>query len=116
MKNLDLIYSWSIKELWNYFNQIMNDEDDKGITLKQLYINEYNIIKYGSINKKGIPIHYINNEWYDLYPDHKIAIIRGFGKVNIDELLDEIDNREQLMRKIIIENTDEEDIHIDSRQ
>lgn len=86
------ILNWNITQLYNYFLTIVENNKIK------------NKIKYG-INLQ-IPIYYITNEYYEIYPQSKKVNIKGFGKIDIDIFMNELEDRENLMRKIIIEQLD----------
>lgn len=91
--NPDEIYSWDTIELWNAI-QLLEDED------KQDHYEELQQIKYG-INIQ-VPIIYIIKDWTEEYPNNKRIAIKGHGKHSIQDYYDEVDERNTLMRKIIL--------------
>lgn len=104
--NLDItteeVLTWETKKLWNTINTIKNHEDAE--------INDEEINK----TKNGIniecPIWYFTEEWYDIYPSSKKVKIRGHGKYSIKEFMKEKENRDSIMRKIIIKNIEQDEI------
>lgn len=95
---LERLYEMGIGELWSILQQL---KEEHGINEK-----EYKQIK----GEDNIPIYWITEEWYSIYPATKTVIIEGIGKVKINEFMDEIEKRKALIRKYIIENTQEEEI------
>lgn len=94
------VFNMSINKLWKVFNNIKEEiEIDK---------NVYYTIKYGKFFK--CVIHYLINEWYEIYPNSKKVYIRGYGKINLEVFMEELDYRETLLRKVIIDNIDNENI------
>lgn len=98
--NPEDVIMWSTRKLWNMFEIIVNKE--KG------YEKQKQQVKFG-INLE-FPIHYITQEWYELYPASKKASIKGYGKFPLQEFMDEIEQREEIMKEIIIENIEKEEI------
>ena len=82
-----------IKELWEYIKSIQEETGDYDEGIEQV--------------KKGIdimlPIWYITEEWYDIYPSSKRVKIMGFGKLRIQDFMEEKDRRSAIMRSIIID-------------
>lgn len=97
--NPDEILEWGTAKLWNAVNMIKVEigKEPRG----------YQKAKNGI--KIEFPIHYIINEWYEAYPSTKRAKIIGYGKVKITELMDEIEDRNAIMREIVFEHTGDED-------
>lgn len=93
------ILEWDTEKLWNAVQQIKEEIEKQP--------RGYEQAKNGI--KIKFPIQYIINQWYDMYPSTKNARILGYGKTNIQNLLDEIEERNSIMRKIIIEHTDNEE-------
>lgn len=98
IENLDEVYNWDVKQLWSAMN-LLDDEERK------LYKKDLEKIKYG-INIR-IPIVYIIYDWIDDHPENRRVSVKGFGKYDIIEFYDEIDERERLMRQIIFDTYDE---------
>ena len=69
------------------------------------YTEETEQIKNGI--KIKIPIIYLTNEWYEIYPSSRKAKILGYGKIPLNEFVEEKNMRETLLRKIISEQIDE---------
>lgn len=100
LTNPDEIYKMETKELWAIINMLEKEE------IKE-YEKELQQIKNG-INMK-FPIVYIIRNWINEYPENKRVHIKGHGKENIIEYYDEIDERNSLMRLIILENIENND-------
>lgn len=98
--NPDEILKWDMQELWAAVQQINEEEENE-------YEEEIKKIKQGI--KLKIPIYYIIEEWYDIYPDGQNINIYGYDKMNIHEFMDEKEERERLMRKIIYESIEDND-------
>lgn len=105
---MEEIYSLNINELWNMFNTTMEQVDDNGKKLIDLYIDEYKFVKNG-VNIK-LPILKIINEFYEDRPIYNNVIVYGFGKFKDIDFYDEIEIRKNIMRTIIIENYDEDSV------
>lgn len=100
IENPDEILEWDLMTLWNAVQQI--DEETNGEITKEL-------IKAKEGIDLKIPIHYLTQEWYDIYPAGRGVNVYGYGKFDINTFMEEIQSRERLMRKIIYENIDDED-------
>lgn len=100
VENPDEILEWDTLKLWNAVQQI--DEETDGELKKEIQK-----IKEGI--KLKIPIYYITQEWYDIYPTGKSLNIYGYGKFEVDTFMEEIQTRERIMRKIIYENINNPD-------
>lgn len=90
------------KELWNILNSMRNSPDN------DIKASDYEKVKYG-INLL-VPIWYFTEDWYEIYPNSKKVAIRGHGKFSLDAFMDEKEERDSVMRGIIIENMDDEGI------
>lgn len=97
--NPEEVLTWDIEKLWNTTKQLVNE---------QKYKKELHQIKFG-INIE-FPIHYIIYEWFELHPVSKKATIKGYGKYKLQPFIDEVEQREELMREIILENIGKEEI------
>lgn len=102
------VIKWEIKELWNVFLQLLNQEDNKGRSLEHKYMAEKNMVKYGLYVK--FPIHKVINEFIIEYPIYNKVSILGIGKYRDIDYYDEIDKRCSIMREILIENYDDDTI------
>lgn len=100
--NPEDILTWETKKLWNTLNAIKNDKENN------IDKEKYYKIKYG-INIE-CPIWYITEEWYELYPSSKKTKIKGYGKYNLSDFMQEKENRDELMRQEIINNLNDEGI------
>jgi len=97
MGTVEEIYAMNTRELWNAFKRIVTETGKE-------YENEEFMVKQGI--DLNIPIWYFTEEWYTLYPENKRAAIKGYGKYEIKKLMEEIDKREDIMRKTILENNE----------
>lgn len=93
------ILQWETKKLWNTLNSLKNDED------AQLNQENYYSIKHGLRIK--IPIWYITEEWYEIYPSSKKVKIQGHGKFWLKDFMQEKEDRDSLMRSEILKNIDD---------
>lgn len=93
------ILEWNTEKLWNAVLTIKQEIGKKP--------RGYDEAKNGI--KINFPIHYIINEWYEMYPTTKTAKILGHGKAEITNILEEIEERNTLMRTIIKEHLDDEE-------
>lgn len=99
IEDINEVLEWQTEKLWNAVQAI---KLEIGKTPRN-----YDEIKNGrNIN---FPIQYIINEWYEMYPTTKKAKILGYGKVEIQQLLDEIEDRNTMMRQIIIDHATDDD-------
>lgn len=98
IENPNEVNTLEIQELWKY-TQILKQEQEIDNTT-------YNKIKNGI--KITIPIWYFTEEWYELYPSSKKAKIHGYGKIPIETFMQEIEERETLMKTTIIQNLTDE--------
>lgn len=94
--NPEEVLTWNTTKLWYMFNIIkQNTEIDQDIMEK---------VKNG-INIK-IPIWYITEEWYEIYPSTKKVAIKGHGKYELNHFMNEVEERDRIMKETIIENID----------
>jgi len=89
----DDILSWDTNRLWNEIQLLDNKEE---------YTVEISQVKFG--DKIKIPIWWIMNEWYEIYPSSARIKIKGYGKYKIWSFMEEKEWRDNLMRNILIEN------------
>ena len=93
------VLTWDMEKLWNALKQL---------TEKEEYKKDKELIKNGI--KVKFPIQYIIQEWYKMNPENKRVTVRGYGKWKIDDFMEEIEEREDLMRQIIIEKMEKPEI------
>lgn len=93
------------EELWNTFDLLMEEEDENGKPLKKKYENEIRLIKEGFRIK--IPIWYLTQGWYEIYPSGARAKVLHYGKYSLKDFMEEKEKREKAMRAIIMENEEE---------
>lgn len=91
-------------KLWNMFQILIEEEDEQGRDLEELYKEEIKQIKNG---ENQIPIWYITNKWYEEIPESKKIKVKGHGKYNIIEFMEDKGKRETIMRSILMENLEE---------
>lgn len=97
--NPEEVMDWNTTKLWNTLQTLRADEDSS------ISIEEYEQVKEGVRIK--VPIWYITQEWYELYPSSKKMLILGFGKFRISDFMNEKDERDRIMRRLILENLPE---------
>lgn len=97
-ENNILIYD--IDKLWSILGYLK----DSGYPISD---DNYNLIKNGF--KIKFPIHYLIEEWYNLYPSTKRVSIQGYGKFKMDDFMEEVDKRKALLRTVIMENIEDDD-------
>lgn len=90
-EDLQEILEWDTTKLWKTINTIDN--------VKKEYPTEYKKIKEGVTLK--IPIQWITEEWYEEYPHSKKVRVKGYGKYSLQKFMEEKEERDKLMRKII---------------
>ena len=95
------ILKWDIEQLWNAC-QILEEDEETHNT----HIEIIQTVKEGI--KIKVPIYYLIQEWWEVYPNTKRAKILGHGKYKIQDFMEEIETRTKLMRRIIYENIDNE--------
>lgn len=93
LDNADDIYEWDTEKLYNAVQSI--SDADEGIMQQ---------VEQG-LNIK-FPIDYITQEWYEVYPTSRKAKIYGFGKISLQDFLEEKKARDRLMRQLIEEEID----------
>ena len=102
---IDDIYSLQFRELYNVFKQVMF-----GAAIEDTEIAD--IIKPKIKRMDGqpieVPIHYLTEEWYNIYPHAGSVIISGKGRFDIETFMKDIDNREKRMRQLILDNEPEQ--------
>jgi len=102
MTELDInqVMTWSLGQLYNYVKTIEEDLNEE----------EQELIKKCEKGELLIPIHinYYIKEYYQEYPSSKKASIMGFGKIHITTLWKDIELRETTIRKIILDNLEED--------
>ena len=91
------IYALDTRELYNLYKRTVADTGKD-------YENETYQVKNGI--KINVPIWYYTEQWYELHPENKRVTIKGHGKHPINEFMEELDAREDIMRKVIIENNE----------
>jgi hypothetical protein len=92
--NVEEVLTWETKKLWNTLNTLRNDTDNN------ITEEDYFLIKFG--NKIKCPIWYFTENWYDIYPSSKRVGVKGHGKFYLKDFMDEKEDRDKLMRSIII--------------
>ena len=97
----DEVYKWDFKTLWNALKIIVKDN---GVH----YESKLKEIKEGKRLK--IPIAWIINEWFLPYPSGRVVTIMGQGKFRMIDFYEELDHRENLMREIILDNVNGEEV------
>lgn len=100
LSNPDEIYTMTTQQLWALIN-LLEPEEIK------MYEKELQEIKNGITIK--IPIMYIIKKHYTEYPESRRISVKGYGKHNLIKFYDETDERDKLMREIILENITEEE-------
>ncbi len=105
MIDTENIGSLNIRELWNTFIVLLDSTDEEGKQYMSYFQQEYSQVKNG-INVE-FPIHYIIDKWYEEYPSSKRVKILGYGKFSLSNFKEEIEKRETIMRRIILENMNE---------
>lgn len=90
------ILTWDIEQLWNAINTIEGVKDD----YKQLYQK----IKWGFRLKCRITYLFPERKWYEEFANSGRVNIQGHGKFKINDFIDEVEKREETMRKILYEN------------
>lgn len=100
IENLDEIYTWNIKTLWDCLNSADHEE-------LQDYKEEIQLIKNGIDIK--VHISYLTEEWYKEYPETKRVSIPAYGKWDLTLFQEELQKRKNFIRRIILElsQTDE---------
>jgi len=89
------IMSWELKELWAYIKTIEDDLENPE--------DKINILKAKSGINIKIPINFIIKNFYHEQPEYLIVTVSGFGKYPLTTFHNEIDEREKILRSIIME-------------
>lgn len=89
-----------IAELWNIIQHAEPENEEDEEKLKQ--------IEEG-INMK-INMEYIANNWYKIYPNNMNIEVDYYGLKDITEFMKELRAREKLIREIIYESIDKEQL------
>lgn len=95
------IWERDIEELYNILLTLI----ETGEVEEKEYEKELCQVKEGMLI--NIPILYIIEGWFRAYPETGYVIIKGHGRHPLERFFEDKQKREALMRKIIIENTDE---------
>lgn len=103
----DDLLKWDIGTLWSSFQTIMTYEDEEE-KLSEKYKKEIEQVKNGI--KIKVPIWYITNMWYEEHPSKKGVKILGYGRQDINNFQEEIEARKTIMRNIIHEETQTDDL------
>lgn len=93
------ILEWNTEKLWNAVQTIKQEIGERP--------RGYEEAKNGI--RINFPITYIIKQWYEEYPSTRKAKIMGYGKLNITDFEEEIENREAIMRNIIQEHLEDEE-------
>lgn len=99
IENPEEILEWDTEKLWNAVNIIKQEigAEPRGYKKAKDGIRIY------------FPIYYITNKWYETYPSAKRAAIFGYGKVSIQDFMKEIEDRDTIMRNIIMEHIEDDE-------
>lgn len=97
IENPDDIYTWTTNKLWNAVKTLELADDHEDLILIQEGIDI------------PVPIWHLTQEWYTLYPTSKKAHILGYGKYELRQFMQELENREKLMRQLIEEHLNQEE-------
>lgn len=98
LEQTDDVFTWTTQKLWNAVKQIQQETNQ--------YDKEIEKVKMGYLIQ--IPIWYITQEWYEMYPSTKRIKIYGHGKYEIKDFMEDLEQRETTMRNIIL-NEQQED-------
>ncbi len=93
------IISMDIADLWATY-LLMKQMN----LIKKKYLKDEHLIKQGT--KIKVDIRYFINKWYETIPTQNLIIVQNYGDKKLDEFYDEIDERNAILRKTIIENLD----------
>lgn len=88
------ILNMDIKTLWKT-TQIIKQQTNNKQTLKHIEQT-----KQGT--RIPVLIWYFTEEWYEIYPESKKVRIRGHGKYQLEDFMQEKEHREQTMRTLLI--------------
>lgn len=101
LSNPDIIYTWNIKELYRAFLETTAESERD---LKK----ELDLVKNGFEMK--VPIYMLTDDVITLDYKKQEARLPYFGRHTMTTYKDELEKRETLMRRIIIEELDEEEM------
>lgn len=102
------IIKMELEELWNTYQILMEEEDEETEQrLDKIYEEETEEIKNGTSQKK-VPLQWVLNGWYEPHPSSGKVTIMGMGKHELLPFLEDIEKRKTLMRKILIDNIEDE--------
>lgn len=87
--------------LWNTF-LILNEESGEAYNKERLLIENGLVLQF--------PIYYITQDWFKIYPTRKRVKMDGHGKFEISEFMRELEERQKLMRTIILNELETGDI------
>lgn len=96
-KEEEEVYKYSTSTLWIMFKELY----------RQDLIEEETYRKVKDGINLFVPIHYILEGWFKRYPQRRNVKIKGYGTTSINKWMDEIEVREEIMRKEIINNIEE---------
>lgn len=95
------ILNWNFTQLYNAIQLIKSEGEHK--------INEKTYDQIMNGIKIKVPSIYIEQEWYTLYPNSGKASVQGYNKYNLLEFMEEIKDRETIIRQILIKILEEEE-------
>ena len=98
--NPEDVMTWETKKLWNTLNTLKNDLD------LNIDMDIYTKCKFGI--RIGCPVWYFTEEWYEIYPSSRKVKIVGYGKFWLKDFMQEKEDRDSLMRNLIIDNINED--------
>lgn len=96
------LLTWNAKKLWNTLQIVKNEEES------EIDQEEYAKVEEGIRIK--VPIWYLTEEWYSIYPSGESVIIKKYGKFKLKDFMKEKEEREKLMRELILDNIEEKEI------
>lgn len=98
------VFSASSTELYAMLEVILEENTE----LRKQYTKELEAIEKGIELK--IPILYIVEGWYEEYPTSQKVNIKSYGKCDIHKFYTEKRKRDNLMRILILENINQDEI------
>ena len=93
------LYDMNLGQLWNLLQAQPDD-------IKQVYNQEILDLKRGILT--NVPIIYLLNNWFTPYPITRTVGVTGLGKYDIQAFYDDVQERENIIRKIILEMEDDD--------
>ena len=96
------LFRMTTAELWKTFRSVLFEIGDGS------YEKELEMVKNG-INL-GVNIKWITNKWFKPFPKNNQVRVTGHGTMKLTVFMDEIEEREDLMRDIILRNLKDEKI------